>query len=372
MFGVALAPFPAYCAGSKKALENKPFKRSKNRGKLKEKHMVEVGKYFEKYKDFGNLACANKKFKDLTEKYNFNPIKCSTPLELSKFKNAVIYKNYDGQNISKLKIEDFLKCNVKKRIFESGSIGLVKFNSMLKFYNISAEENVWNKEVFPLESGSCPGGVKLVLTNTENGNQLVFLFEFGNVSSAAMREEYDLKKELKQYDYFINTIKKLNPADHTKMGLKSVEISDVKKVNVSYKIKCIAIGSFIPFSELESVEISDDIESVGEYAFNFCQRLKRIVFKGKVLALQRRAFDVCSSLEEVELPEGLCYIGKLCFKSCWKLKKVTIPSTTWFICFDAFERTPFDLKIFYLGKEYNKSDFFYVFAACGGFIDYSE
>lgn len=142
MFGVALAPFPAYCAGSKKALENKPFKRSKNRGKLKEKHMVEVGKYFEKYKDFGNLACANKKFKDLTEKYNFNPIKCSTPLELSKFKNAVIYKNYDGQNISKLKIEDFLKGNIKKRIFESGSIGLVKFNSMLKFYNVSAEENV--------------------------------------------------------------------------------------------------------------------------------------------------------------------------------------------------------------------------------------
>ena len=50
---IILAPFPAYCAGStaedKKTTEaSKPLKRKrpKVKGELKEKHLVEVGKYF--------------------------------------------------------------------------------------------------------------------------------------------------------------------------------------------------------------------------------------------------------------------------------------------------------------------------------------
>ena len=370
-----LVPLPGYCTKGKTSQEKKPFKRDEIRGKLEEKHLVEVGKYFNEFKDLKNLSFTNKKYKELFNKYEFNPVICTSPwFKLVRFKNAITYRVYSNQECFLYSSGDFFAMNIKIVFFESGSFGKRRIFSLLKCKEIISDEKNWKKEIFPFEdeeisgASSSPAGFKIVITNRGNGEEIVFLFEFGNISRVTTRNEYSLEKERISYNTFLSGVRKFNVENPTEMSLKAIKISDVKKVVISFKIKNIAKSSFTCYDNLECVEVANDINSVKEYAFAYCEKLKRVIFKGKVLKIEDYAFVKCSSLEELQIPEGLVRIGFNCFKNCSSLKKIVIPQSTKEICLNAFEGTPSDLKISYFGREYNKDDFFKAFVAHSGIV----
>lgn len=370
-----LAPLPVHCTKGKAAQEKKPFKRDENRGKLEEGHLIEVGKYVNEFEDLKNLSCTNKKYKDLIEKYKFNPVICSSPwLYLLKFKNAVTYRVYSNQSSFLHSPSDCLIMNVKKIIFETGSVGKVKLSSVLSYKNILPGKENWKKEIFPFEdeglsgASSSPAGFKIVLTHEESGEEVVFLVEFGNTCMVDARKEYSFEKERENYNFFLNIVRKSNIENPTKMSLEAIKISGVKKVVISFKVENIAKSSFVFCNNLEYVEVANDINSVEEYAFGYCKKLKQVIFKGKVSKIEDCAFVGCNSLKELQLPEGLVHIGFSCFKNCNSLKKIFIPKSAKEIYLNAFEGTPSDLKIFYFEREYNKDDFFKAFVSYGGIV----
>lgn len=363
-----LVSLPVYCVKDKMNQEKKPFKRDEIRGKLEEKQLIEVGKYFKEFKDLVNLSCTNKKYKNLVEKYDFNPVICLFPWpDLLRFENAVTYKIYSGQKFVVNYIADHLLLDVKKIIFETGSIGTHKFSSILKHKNLRLIKEDWKKEILPFKdegisgASSSPAGFKIIFTNEKIDEKIVFLFEFGNVCMKKSREEYSLEKERFRYNIFLKEIKKMNPENPNKMNLEAVKVLDVKKVVISSKIENIKNSSFIFYNNLECVEIISDVNSVGEYAFSYCEKLKQVIFRGKVLRIEDSVFTGCKSLEKLQLPEGIVHIGSNCFKNCNSLKEIVISESTKEIYLDTFEGTPSDLKIFYFGKEYNKDEFFKTF-----------
>ena len=314
------APFSVYCAGDNKMPEEKkPFKRQVEKTKVLKSKNINKFKIYPK--------------KILPEVTDFNNMHFDNP-----------------------------------QIFETGSFGIKKFNKVLKNNRIGPNENIWKKEIFPLEDKK-PGdssdkaeGIKFVLTHKVSGRQIIFQFRFGNISFVKSRAEYCFDSECNLYQKFMAAIRKLNPENPEQIK----DRLDVKSLTVLFKIENIKEFSFASRNKLSFIEFNNNINSIGIGAFLYCRDLKHIIFKGKVRGIEKCAFANCTNLEEIELPEGLIFIGSNCFKNCYSLKKVVIPATTEVMYLNAFEGAFSDLKVYYLGKEYNTNDFFKAFVAHGG------
>ena len=77
---------------------------------------------------------------------------------------------------------------------------------------------------------------------------------------------------------------------------------------------------------VQTVEISEDITSIGDYAFYYFASLEEIELPAGVTELGDLAFAFCSSLEAVELPDALTSIGESCFEACISLEDVFVPA----------------------------------------------
>lgn len=112
------------------------------------------------------------------------------------------------------------------------------------------------------------------------------------------------------------------------------------------------------FNILEEL-ILPEVNSIGEYAFAECYRLKRITMS-KVNSIGYGAFSrlgasqitlpegitsiaayafYCSDLEGVAIPSSMTEISNYCFKSCSRLKSVSIPASVTKIGYEAFRET---------------------------------
>ncbi len=67
---------------------------------------------------------------------------------------------------------------------------------------------------------------------------------------------------------------------------------------------------------LQNVVLSPDITSVPDFAFNECQELTSVTFKGKVDKIGANAFSECISLESVTGTEDIKEVGEFAFFSC--------------------------------------------------------
>lgn len=66
---------------------------------------------------------------------------------------------------------------------------------------------------------------------------------------------------------------------------------------------------------IETVSFPDSLERIGKFAFNSCEKLSRIVFRGSVKQIDEGAFTSCIKIENVVFPEGLLSIRNRAFDS---------------------------------------------------------
>lgn len=62
-------------------------------------------------------------------------------------------------------------------------------------------------------------------------------------------------------------------------------------------------------SQIEKVEIGNDVTSIGVRAFNSCKSLKQIVFSKKITVIGDYAFSSCESLTDISIPVSVNRIG---------------------------------------------------------------
>ncbi|WP_294476090.1 leucine-rich repeat protein, partial [uncultured Ruminococcus sp.] len=78
---------------------------------------------------------------------------------------------------------------------------------------------------------------------------------------------------------------------------------------------------------ITSVEIENDITSIGNYAFSDCTSLTSIVIPAKVTNIGADAFRRCTSLTSIVIPAKVTNIGADAFHNCTSLTSITIPDS---------------------------------------------
>ena len=83
-------------------------------------------------------------------------------------------------------------------------------------------------------------------------------------------------------------------------------------------------SAFESCTSLTSVELSSDINTIGEHAFKNCKALAQIQLPAMLTIINKEAFENCA-LTSLELPERLNTICERAFKNCKGLTHVTLP-----------------------------------------------
>ena len=103
--------------------------------------------------------------------------------------------------------------------------------------------------------------------------------------------------------------------------------SEIESVQLPENLKCIGDYSFRQCKNLRSISIPNNVESIGDWAFEGCQALESIDIPHNVRSLGFASFYDCSSLSAVTLEGGLISIGSGAFMGCPNLSDISIPDS---------------------------------------------
>jgi len=87
------------------------------------------------------------------------------------------------------------------------------------------------------------------------------------------------------------------------------------------------LHTYLCTNEASSFTIPESIDSIGIYAFSYCQNLKSVVVKNNITRLPEGIFFLCFNLEQVTLPDNLTHIYEGVFSYCTSLTDVVLPES---------------------------------------------
>lgn len=105
------------------------------------------------------------------------------------------------------------------------------------------------------------------------------------------------------------------------------------------KVSAVRSSAFSECVYLTSVTLPSSVTSIGDYAFDSCEGIKKVVMPG-VKTIGHWSFRNCYELESLEFSEKLTSIGNYCFDKNLKITEVTLPATVTNIGGYAFEGNP--------------------------------
>lgn len=88
---------------------------------------------------------------------------------------------------------------------------------------------------------------------------------------------------------------------------------------------CIEIGrGAFDATNLESINLPNEVEVLGDGAFNSCMSLQSITLPSNMIKLGNRCFNRCISLTSIIIPDKVKVLGEGCFSGCKDLANVTL------------------------------------------------
>lgn len=98
-------------------------------------------------------------------------------------------------------------------------------------------------------------------------------------------------------------------------SLRKLDLSSTKIQSID--------GRCFSESGLEEIILPKALSNLGAGAFEACQNLRRVTFRGRALkSIQSRTFRGCTSLEEIVLPDTVRHISDFAFEHCRSLRRV--------------------------------------------------
>ncbi len=108
------------------------------------------------------------------------------------------------------------------------------------------------------------------------------------------------------------------------------------RITLKKGTKLIAPGALFGCTNLEEIDMSDQVAEIGKFALKNCTGLKKVVFSDTLKEIGTEAFRNCQELEELKLPDSLTTIHDYAFRECKKLESVYIPKNAVYISKTAF------------------------------------
>lgn len=140
-----------------------------------------------------------------------------------------------------------------------------------------------------------------------------------------------------------------------------------KRLMVPRGTKYIEKAAYLNQKSLEVVALPENLEKIGELAFDGCGALKKVYLSRGLKAIGRYAFFECKSLEEIVIPEGVTKIEEWTFAGCDNLRKVVLPESLISIDSRAFDSCISLVDIRIPGNV--ESIGYHAFSGCGSLMD---
>ena len=152
-------------------------------------------------------------------------------------------------------------------------------------------------------------------------------------------------------DFLLNKVH-INPLYYmTSVPIYFAYNLDIPSINIPNNVTSIGRYAFENCSKLTSITISNSVRSIGSGAFYNCTGLTSINIPDGVTSIEDYAFWDCTSLTSVTIPSSVTEIGYGAFQNCSSLTSITIPNSVKMIRDDAFTDCDNLKEIKYNGTE---------------------
>ena len=155
-----------------------------------------------------------------------------------------------------------------------------------------------------------------------------------------------------------------NGSQFDKTGWLSTVKAIAKSVEISNGVTSIGNYAFYQFPELESVKFPETLREIGQYAFYGCSKLKQVDFPASLTTIGKAAFNGCNSITAIEIPSAVKEVTQSAFGNCSSLSCVYLMDGVESIGSQAFGSCP--LSVVKLPKSIVQIDS-YAFRYCSGF-----
>lgn len=102
-------------------------------------------------------------------------------------------------------------------------------------------------------------------------------------------------------------------------------LKKLRSIVIPSNVRVIEEMAFESCKNLEKVSLSDGLEDIEAHAFTSCKSLKEIIIPNAVKSISWGSFSDCESLKKVVLPSNIKHIDSNAFWGCSSLEKIVLP-----------------------------------------------
>lgn len=149
-------------------------------------------------------------------------------------------------------------------------------------------------------------------------------------------------KEVDNWFSNFTTIKTVNLEDQvSSIGAGAfANCTALTTLTIPASVNSIGDAAFSGCTALESVAIPEGVTTIPDGAFSNCSSLSNLTLPSTLISIGNNAFYGCSLLKSVVLPEGITSVGDGAFSGCTQLESLSIPSSLTSIGTNAFGNCP--------------------------------
>lgn len=157
-----------------------------------------------------------------------------------------------------------------------------------------------------------PGTLKNTIKNALSITSLILT---GNIDARDIKQIRDNFPSLLELDLKNSYIKSYSGNEGTNQQISFYPEKEMPEF--SFNDPATGLKSHIQF-----IKLSDDLDSIGRYAFTDCSNLKAITLPEHLKSIETGAFFGCTGLDTITLPAGLKFLKSECFSKCDALKRI--------------------------------------------------
>ena len=101
--------------------------------------------------------------------------------------------------------------------------------------------------------------------------------------------------------------------------------TQLTEIKISDNVTSIGGGAFWSCSGLNSINIPNKVQKIGQHMFSGCSSLKNITIPDSVTSIEYAAFENCTGLTSIVIPKSVVKIGERVFSGCNNLVEMAVP-----------------------------------------------
>ena len=258
--------------------------------------MVIVANYFDNVYDYINLTKTCKKYLDVVDTFRYNPIPILIPA------NGIIY--YQQRQNKHFKLAGKIFKNIDTLHIDCPINVHQLLNICDKYYKIIYWPPIYFSCIF-YNLESCNSETRyqfknVIFKNVSFDGGMTELFENENARGEENSKSEGSRSALPSNPYELINFNNIRCHDN----INIVELELIDK-NISKKIIC-----------------PQELRFINKNCFTRCTQLEEIELFENVIDIGIAAFYSCINLREIIIPDSVTKIGKRCFAGCYKLSKV--------------------------------------------------